>query len=130
MNDRTQLLLRFGDDVLDISQVVALVGRTVYLLDGREMGVGVATADALRAAIPPSRALPQDTRGTGRPKPESPPESPPGARRKPRRLRNGPAKPCKGHAKREEPTRRQIARPGPRNALQRKFEPFPAIGTT
>lgn len=62
MNDRLQLLLRFGNDVIDLSQVVALVGRTVYLLDGRKMGVGVATADALRAAIPPSRELPRDTR--------------------------------------------------------------------
>ena len=42
---------RFGDDVFDLSEVVALVGRTVYLRDGRKVGVGVATADALRESL-------------------------------------------------------------------------------
>ena len=57
---------RFGDDVFDLSEVVALVGRAVYLRDGRKVGVGVATADALRAAIAPARALPRDILGKGK----------------------------------------------------------------
>lgn len=36
---RIQCLRRFGDDILDLNEVVALVGRHVYLRDGREMGV-------------------------------------------------------------------------------------------
>lgn len=57
---------RFGNDVFDLSEVVALVGRTVYLRDGRNVGVGDAAADVLREATPVRRAPPQDTRGTGR----------------------------------------------------------------
>lgn len=64
-DDRIQCLLRFGNDVIDLSQVVALVGRTVHLTGGQKIGVGVATADALRAAIPHSRALPRDTSQAG-----------------------------------------------------------------
>ena len=51
---------RFGNDVFDLSEVVALVGRTVYLRDGRNVGVGDAAADALREATPVRRAPPQD----------------------------------------------------------------------
>ena len=59
MNDRIPALLRFGDDIIDCSEVVALVGYTVFLRDGRTASVGTATADALRAAVPPARALPE-----------------------------------------------------------------------
>lgn len=34
MSETMQHLLRFGDDILDLSEVVALVGRTVHLRDG------------------------------------------------------------------------------------------------
>ena len=52
MKDREtmQNLQRFGSDILDLSEVVALVNRTVYLRDGREMGVVVATAERPAAA--------------------------------------------------------------------------------
>jgi len=43
---------RFADVVIDLNELVALVGEKVYLRDGREIGVGVAAADALRKAIP------------------------------------------------------------------------------
>ena len=53
--------LRFADAVLDVDEVVALVGGTVFLRDGRELGVGEKAADALRGATPPCHELPQDT---------------------------------------------------------------------
>lgn len=59
-------LQKFGNDLFDLEEVVALVGRTVYLRDGRKTVVGVETADALRAARPEFRGLHQDTPGTGR----------------------------------------------------------------
>ena len=53
---------RFADVVIDLNELVALVGEKVYLRDGREMGVGVAAADALRKAIPSYPEPPQGTR--------------------------------------------------------------------
>ena len=55
-------LWRFGDDVIDLNQVAALVGRIVYLSDGREIGVGEKAADALRKAIPSYPEPPPGTR--------------------------------------------------------------------
>ena len=52
---------RFGDDVIDLNEVAAMVNQKVYLCDGREMCVGDATADALRKAIP---SYPEPQKGT------------------------------------------------------------------
>ena len=63
-------LREFGSSVIDQAEVVALVGRTVFLRDGREVGVDAETADALRAAIRPSRARKRGKQvweGAGRP---------------------------------------------------------------
>ena len=57
-------LWRFGDDVIDLNGVVALVGKIVYLRDGREIGVGEKAADALRKAIPSYPEPPPGTRDT------------------------------------------------------------------
>ena len=64
-------LWRFGDDVIDLNEVVAMVDQTVYLCDGVKMCVGDATADALRKAMPPLPAYepPQDTPDTPQGKP-------------------------------------------------------------
>lgn len=53
--------LKFADVVLDIDEVVALVGGMVFLRDGREVGIGEKAADALMKATPPFPELPQDT---------------------------------------------------------------------
>ncbi len=64
-------LWRFGDDVIDLNEVVALVGNCVYLREGERIGVGDATADAMRKAMPPLPAYepPQDTPDTPQGKP-------------------------------------------------------------
>lgn len=52
---------KFADLVIDPQEIVAVNGRTLYLRDGREMGVSVAAADALRKAIPSYPEPPQGT---------------------------------------------------------------------
>lgn len=56
--------LKFADVVLDIDEVVALVGGMVFLRDGREVGIGEKAADALMKATPPCPELPQQPRDT------------------------------------------------------------------
>lgn len=51
--------LKFADVVLDVDDVVALVGSMVYLRDGREVGIGEKAADALRKATLPCHELPE-----------------------------------------------------------------------
>ena len=51
--------LKFADVVLDIDEVVALIGRVVYLLDGRELFIGEKAADELRKFTLPCPELPQ-----------------------------------------------------------------------
>jgi hypothetical protein len=54
---------RFADVVLDLDDVVAVVGRMVHLRSGKEMDVGVAAADALRKATLPYPELSPSNRG-------------------------------------------------------------------
>lgn len=54
---------RFGETIIDLNEVVAVVGDHVTLAGGKEIGIGDEAADALRAAIPPYPARPQDIRG-------------------------------------------------------------------
>ena len=56
-----RMLYRFEDAVLDLDEVVAVVGSMVYLRDGREIGIGEKAADALRNATPCFPEQPQDT---------------------------------------------------------------------
>ena len=55
--------LKFADVVLDIDEVVALIGSVAYLRDGRELVIGDKAADDLRKATPPCPELPQQPRG-------------------------------------------------------------------
>lgn len=54
----------FADVVLDIDEVVALIGGVAYLRDGRELVIGDKAADDLRKATPPCPELPQQPRDT------------------------------------------------------------------
>ena len=60
------MLYRFEDAVLDLDEVVAVVGSMVYLRDGREIGIGEKATDALRNATPCFPEQPQDTCGKAR----------------------------------------------------------------
>ena len=51
--------LKFADVVLDIDEVVALIGRVAYLRDGRELVIGDEAADELRKFTLPCPELPQ-----------------------------------------------------------------------
>ena len=53
---------RFGDAIIDLNEVVAVVGTLVTLSDGKEIGVSDEAADALRAAIPPYPEPEQESR--------------------------------------------------------------------
>ena len=56
---------RFGEDVIDPQEIVALLGNTLILKDGKEHCVDDATADAVRRAFMPYPPVepPQGTRG-------------------------------------------------------------------
>lgn len=49
----TRFQYKFGEDVIDPQEIVALIGNTLILGDGKEHCVDDATADAVRRAFSP-----------------------------------------------------------------------------